>query len=121
KVGTLMRSGYNASKHALHGFYDSLRAEMYDDNIQVLLVCPGYIRTNISVNALNEKGEPTGKMDNAQAQGIAVEECAVRIVAAVENKKKEIVIGGLKETAAVYLKRFWPNLLYDLVRKSPPS
>jgi short-subunit dehydrogenase len=121
KVGTLMRSGYNASKHALHGFYDSLRAEMYDDNIQVLLVCPGYIRTNISVNALNEKGEPTGKMDNAQAQGIAVEECATRIVTAVENKKKEIVIGGLKETAAVYLKRFWPNLLHDLVRKSPPS
>jgi short-subunit dehydrogenase len=121
KVGTLMRSGYNASKHALHGFYDSLRAESYDHNINVLLVCPGYIRTNISLNALNEDGKPTGKMDNAQANGIAPEVCAERIVRAVEQNKKEIVIGGLKETAAVYLKRFWPNLLFEMVRKSPPQ
>ena len=121
KVGTIMRSGYNASKHALHGFYDSLRAEVYDDNIQVTLVCPGYINTTISLSALNEKGESYGKMDQAQATGIAVEICAQRILKAVQVGKKEIVIGGLTETLAVYLKRFWPNLLYNMVRKSVPK
>ena len=121
KVGTIMRSGYNASKHALHGFYDSLRAEVYDDNIQVTLVCPGYINTNISLNALNEKGKSYGKMDKAQATGIAAEVCAQRILQAVKNGKKEITIGGLTETLAVYLKRFWPNLLYNMVRKSVPK
>ena len=121
KVGTLMRSGYNASKHALHGFYDSLRAEVFDDNIRVTLICPGYINTNISLNALNEKGQPTGKMDQAQAKGISAQACAQRIVEAVANGRKEVVIGGLTETAAVYLKRFWPNLLHQLVRKTPPK
>ncbi len=56
KVGTPMRSGYNAAKHALHGFYDSLRAEVFEDNIRVTVVCPGYIKTNVSVNALDSQG-----------------------------------------------------------------
>ncbi|MES2622010.1 MAG: SDR family NAD(P)-dependent oxidoreductase, partial [Bacteroidota bacterium] len=45
KFGSPWRSGYSASKHALHGFFDSLRVEVYDDNIKVLLVCPGFIQT----------------------------------------------------------------------------
>jgi dehydrogenase/reductase SDR family protein 7B len=52
KFGSPWRSGYSASKHALHGFFDSLRAEIYNDGIKVLLVCPGFIQTNVSVNAL---------------------------------------------------------------------
>ena len=52
KVGTPLRSSYAASKHALHGFFDSLRAEIYDDHIHVTLICPGFVDTNISINAL---------------------------------------------------------------------
>ena len=121
KIGTIMRSGYNAAKHALHGFYDSLRAEGYKDNIKVTTVCPGYIRTNISVNALNESGSKFGKMDSNQANGIPAEECARQILNAVKKDKKEIYIGGLKEVAAIYLKRFLPNLLFDQVRKNIPE
>jgi len=121
KIGTIMRSGYNAAKHALHGFYDSLRAEGYKDNIKVTTVCPGYIRTNISVNALNEAGSKFGKMDSNQANGIPAEECARQILNAVKKDKKEIYIGGLKEVAAIYLKRFLPNVLFDQVRKNIPE
>ncbi|CAG5068443.1 Putative oxidoreductase SadH [Dyadobacter sp. CECT 9623] len=121
KIGTIMRSGYNAAKHALHGFYDSLRAEGYVDNIKVTTVCPGYIRTNISLNALNESGSKFGKMDSNQANGIPAEECARRILSAVKKDKKEIYIGGFKEVAAIYLKRFFPTLLFDQVRKNIPE
>ena len=116
-----MRSGYNAAKHALQGFYDSLRAEGYSDNIKVTTICPGYIRTNISLNALNEKGSKFGKMDSNQEKGIAPEECAARILEAVRNDKKEIYIGGMKEIAAIYMKRFFPSFLFDQVRKNIPE
>ncbi|PWJ58294.1 NADP-dependent 3-hydroxy acid dehydrogenase YdfG [Dyadobacter jejuensis] len=121
KIGTIMRSGYNASKHALHGFYDSLRAEGYQYGIGVTTVCPGYIRTNISLNALNEGGGKFGKMDQNQANGIPPETCAQTILKAVKKDKKEIYIGGLKEVAAIYLKRFLPNVLFDQVRKNIPE
>ncbi|KQS31258.1 SDR family oxidoreductase [Dyadobacter sp. Leaf189] len=121
KIGTIMRSGYNAAKHALHGFYDSLRAEAYQDNIKVTTVCPGYIRTNISLSALNESGGKFGKMDSNQANGIPADECARKILNAVRKDKKEIYIGGLKEVAAIYVKRFFPSLLFDQVRKNIPE
>ena len=121
KVGTPMRSGYNAAKHALHGFYDSLRAETHDDNLRVTVVCPGYINTDVSKNALNEKGEKYGKQDANQEKGMSAQECARRIVDAVKHDKKEIYIGGLKETAAIYLKRFFPSLLFTAVRKNAPE
>jgi len=121
KIGTPMRSGYNAAKHALHGFYDSLRAEGFNQNIHVTTVCPGYIKTNISVNALNESGDKFGKMDTNQANGIPADECARRILEAVKKDKKEIYIGGFTEVAAIYLKRFLPNVLFDQVRKTKPE
>lgn len=121
KIGTIMRSGYNAAKHALQGFYDSLRAEGYEHNIKVTTICPGYIRTNISLNALNESGSKFGKMDANQQKGIPAEECAERILEAVQKDKKEIYIGGFKEVAAIYMKRFFPNFLFDQVRKNIPE
>ena len=52
KFGTPYRSAYAASKHALHGFFDSLRAEVEDRGVKVHLVCPGFVNTNLSINAL---------------------------------------------------------------------
>lgn len=121
KIGTPQRSGYNAAKHAVQGFYDALRAEVFDDNIEVTILCPGYIKTNISLNALDAQGNKFNKMDENQANGISVEECARQIISAVEQNKKEIIIAGAKETAGVYLKRFFPSLLYKMVRKNAPK
>jgi len=115
-IGTPMRSAYAASKHALHGFFDSLRAEHWRDNIRVTLVCPGYIKTAISIHALNERGEKFNKMDENQAKGISPEVCAAGIIKAIKQNKEEIYIGG-KEILGIYLKRFFPGLLSRAIRK----
>lgn len=116
KLGTKQRSGYCASKHALHGFFDALRAETYDQGLRVTLVCPGYIRTPISVHALGADGQVHGKMDANQEQGMAADEFARRLLRAVGQQKEEVYIGG-SETYGIYLKRFLPGLLSRILRK----
>lgn len=116
-INTPYRSGYGASKHALHGFYDVLRAEHHQDNIKVTLVLPGYIKTEISYNALTGDGTPQDKMDKAQAKGMSPEKCARLIIKAIENNRHQVYIGGLKEKAGIYLKRFWPKAAAKAVRK----
>ncbi len=117
RFGTPLRSAYSASKHALHGFFESLRAEVWDLGIGVTLVCPGFIRTNISVNALTGDGSPQGTMDEAQAHGMPPDACAWKIIAAVEKGKSEVYIGG-KELMGVYIKRFAPGLFDRIIRKA---
>lgn len=117
KFGSPWRSGYSASKHALHGFFDSLRAEVYDDKIKVLLVCPGFIQTNVSVNALTEKGEKLGTMDSATAAGLTADECARQIISAIKSGKEEIVVAKFKERFAVFGKRFFPSLFSIMIRR----
>lgn len=117
KFGSQFRSSYAASKHALHGFFDTLRSEHFKDHIHVTLICPGFIRTNVSVNALTADGTTLNQMDQAQANGMSAEQCAQEIFAAMKSKKEEIYIGG-KETYAVYLKRFFPTLFSKILRKS---
>lgn len=119
KLATPMRSGYCASKHALHGFFDALRSEIYQDNISVTLICPGYIHTNISYNAVAADGSKFGKMDENQANGMSPEECASRIVEAIYKKRDEVYMGG-KEVLGVYLKRFFPRILSKLLRGQMP-
>lgn len=117
KFGTPLRSAYSASKHALHGFFESLRAEVYTQGITVTLVCPGFIRTNISINALTANGTPQGTMDSAQAGGMSPDACAAEIVAAVEKGRPEVYIGG-KELLGIYLNRFVPGLFRRIIRKT---
>ena len=117
KIGTPLRSSYAASKHALHGFFDSLRAEHYNDNIFVTLVCPGFVKTQISLHALTGDGTPQNKMDTATKNGMTPEVFARKMLRAVSRKKEEVYIGGLKERTAVYAKRFFPKLLSVMLRK----
>src|SRR5437867_914517 len=114
-VGTPLRSTYAASKHALHGFFDSLRAEAARDGIDVTIVCPGYVRTNVSRNALTGNGAAFGEMDSTHERAMRPEVCARRIIDAVAKRKEEVVVGG-KETWAVPLKRFIPRLVSKIVR-----
>ncbi|HVA99464.1 MAG TPA: SDR family oxidoreductase [Bacteroidia bacterium] len=116
KFGFYLRSAYCASKHALHGFFDSLRMEIYKENVNILIVCPGRIQTNISLNAMNEKGEKFNKMDASTALGVNTDACAQKIISAMKKEKEEIYIGG-KELQAVYLKRFVPNIFSKIIRK----
>lgn len=117
-IGTPYRSGYAAAKHALHGFFDSLRAEVWRENIYVTLICPGWIRTNITLNALVGDGSKLNEMDRTTNQGLTPEQCARAIVNAIIGKKEEVYIGGAKEVFAVYVKRYFPKLFSKIVRKA---
>lgn len=116
KFGFFFRSSYSASKHALHGFFEALRMEIFKDEINVMLVCPGKIKTDISINAITGTGEKHNKMDKSQAEGLSAEECARQILKGIRNNKDELFIGG-KELRAIWVKRFFPNLFTRLIRK----
>lgn len=117
KFGSPKRSTYSASKHALHGYFDSLRFEVQDDGIDVTLVCPGFIRTDISRHALTAQGEPQNSMDEKTARGMSTEEFSSKVLKAIRRKKKEVNIGKF-EVFGVYLKRFAPGLFRRLLAKS---
>ena len=120
KFGFPLRSAYSAAKHAMHGFYESLWAELNTQGIRVTVVCPGRILTNISLSALTKDGAPHGEMDHGQANGISAETCAKKIIKAVEKNKKEVYIGK-KDLLMIYFKRYIPWLYYRLVSKVKPK
>lgn len=117
KIGTPLRSSYAASKHALHGFFDSLRSEVFNNNIAVTLVCPGFVSTDVSINALTGDGTPQQKMDAATSKGISPERFAKLMAKAIYRKKEEVYIAGAKEKLGVYVKRFFPKVLSVMIRK----
>jgi dehydrogenase/reductase SDR family protein 7 len=117
KFGSPYRSGYCGAKHALHGFFDVLRMEHQKDNVNVTLICPGFIQTNVAVNALTGDGSKQNSNDQATLNGMPVAVFAKKLVKAVESNTFESYIGG-KEVLGIYLKRFFPKLLHRLVLKS---
>jgi short-subunit dehydrogenase len=115
KFGVPMRSGYSATKFALHGFFEALRAEEERNGVHVTMVCPGYIRTDISFSALRGDGRKHAKMDSELAHGMPADECARQILQGIGRKKKEIVVAGVREKSLVYVKRFFPTLLARMI------
>lgn len=120
KISVPARSGYCSSKHALHGFFESLRGEVYDDNIHVTMVVPGYIRTNVSKNALKADGSFHGKMDQVQQKGMDPAKLSRAIVKATKRNKPEISVGG-KEIHAIKLYNWFPNLFRKMARGFNPT
>jgi short-subunit dehydrogenase len=117
KFGTRMRSAYSASKHALHGWFDSLRQEVYASNVKITLVCPGFVKTNVTINALRGDGSTFGKMAPGQKNGMSPARCARKMLAGIEKGKDEIYIGG-KEILAIYLNRMAPRLFRAVLQKA---
>lgn len=116
RFGFPLRSAYSASKHALYGFFESLQAEYYNRNIRVVMICPGRVNTNISMNALESDGKKHAVLDSGQSGGISAEKAAGKIVKAIYKQKPEVLVGG-KELFMVTIKRFFPSIARILVRK----
>lgn len=119
KFGFYLRSSYSAAKHALHGFFESLRLETEQYGIRVLMVCPGKIKTNVSFNAITQNGNKHNEMDPSHKDAMGAEECAKQIIKGISNEKEEIFVGG-KELLMVKIKRFFPKLFGVLIRKQSP-
>jgi short-subunit dehydrogenase len=117
RISTPRRAAYGATKHALIGFFDSVRAEGFADGIRVTTILPGYIKTNISLNAMNEKGDAYGKMDPNQAKGLDPQFTAQKIVQAVLDEKDEFFVGGFLEGFGLFVKRFFPSIIPYMLRK----
>ncbi|BDS12697.1 SDR family oxidoreductase [Aureispira anguillae] len=113
-LGTPYRSAYAATKHALHGFFDSLRAELVNDNITITIISPGFIKTQVSINAFVGNGTAQGSMDSRQNEGMDVNVFAQKMLSAIAKKKKEVYIGK-KEVLMAYIKRYIPWLYYQMI------
>src|ERR1700761_9355425 len=123
KIGTPLRSAYAASKHALHGFFDCLRAEVSAQNVAVTILTPGYIRTNISQNAMTKDGTPLGQASENISKGFPVDKAAAQMLRAIGRGAFEAYVGksGGGERLALMLNRWAPNRLIKEVRKHSPK
>jgi len=109
KIATPRRAMYSASKHALHGFFEALRAEVRSSNIDVTMLCAGYVRTEISRHALEASGKEHGEMDAQHVNAMLPRVFATKAVKAVQRKKAVSFIGGA-ERFAPWIERFSPSL-----------
>ena len=119
KFGFPYRSSYSASKQALHGFFESLRAENVKYGIHVSVIIPGRIKTNVSVNALNEEGEARAIKDEGIETGKPADVTARIIIRKLKGQKKEFLVGG-KELIMVHIRRFLPSLYYYMASRIKP-
>jgi short-subunit dehydrogenase len=115
KIVTPKQGAYNASKHALMGFFDTLRAETSGDGIKVLLVCPGFVRTNVAKNSLDRNGKPINKDNSMIAGGLDPLYVSEQVLHAIQNNKEEIVVAGAKEKFAILVKRFAPGIFSKII------
>ena len=117
-LGTQYRATYSAAKAAIHLWANSLRAEVAEHGVQVSVVFPGFVKTNVSLNALNGEGKPQGHQDSAIENGLDADEFAQTVLAALLEGQEYIVVGGLKEKLGVLVSRLLPKLLYKMIRKT---
>ena len=97
------------------GFFDALRAEVANQGIAVTTITPGYIRTNISVNALKGDGSAFGEVDEDIADGMDVSSCAQVIMNGFRKGTPEIAVGEGFEMKALLIKRLFPKLVFKKV------
>lgn len=117
KFSSPFRSAYCGAKHALHGFFDALRLEHDKDNIKVMLICPGFVNTNVARNALTADGSKQGYQDDMTENGLQVDVFTKKMIKAIQKEKFEAYIGKF-ERFGVYVKRLSPKLIHKLVLRS---
>lgn len=115
-VATPYRSAYAAAKHAIAAFYNALRAEVHEAGVQVAVIYPGYVSTNITLHALSGDGSEHGVLDQKLKEGIPAAAFAVKVVRALAAGEDHIIVAGAQETFAVYLGRLSPGLLARAIR-----
>jgi short-subunit dehydrogenase len=109
------RSGYSASKHALQGWMEAIRTELLDSGVNVMWVCPGFTTSNIRNAALNKEGESQGESPMDEGKMMSAEECAKRILTAIEKRKRTVVM-TFQGKQTVFLNKFFPGLADKMVR-----
>ena len=117
KNGVPTRAGYSASKHAMVGFFDSLRIELVDTGVSVTLIYPGFVTSEIRERAFGPDGKPLGISPVREAEVMSVEECARLIVNAMARRKREEVM-TLRGKLSQWVKLVAPGYVDNTVRKA---
>ncbi|XP_028669820.1 dehydrogenase/reductase SDR family member 7B isoform X2 [Erpetoichthys calabaricus] len=115
RIAIPFRSAYAASKHATQAFFDCLRAEVAQFGLEVSVISPGYIRTNLSLNAVTGDGSKYGVVDKNTAEGRDPTEVAKAVLTAVGRRKKDLLLAGLLPVLAVYLRTLAPNVFFMMM------
>ena len=118
-IGTPLRSSYSASKHAVEGYFESLRAELHGTGVGVTVIAPGYINTEISKHAASGDGSAHGRVGLGNVQGLSAQVCAERMARALERDRDHAFIAG-REVAAIYVKRLSPWLVRRFLPGAAP-
>ncbi|CAJ0569950.1 unnamed protein product, partial [Mesorhabditis spiculigera] len=116
RVAVPYRSAYSASKHALQGFFDSMRGEERH-NLQILIVSAGYMNTGFGAKALDINGQPVAKEDQDQAKGYSSEYSAKAILDSAERRDIELILAPFVHRTGIFLRWLWPTLFYRLMYK----
>jgi NAD(P)-dependent dehydrogenase (short-subunit alcohol dehydrogenase family) len=118
KTGVPTRTAYSASKHAMQGFFDSLRIELRGSGTEVLVVSPGYVETPIRERALGPDGEPRGEApEKDDIDAMSLEECTDEIMDAIHDRDRELVM-TLKGKLGQWAKLIAPDVLDEVAARS---
>ena len=116
-VGVPTRTGYAASKHAMRGFFDSLRIELAESNVSVTMIYPGFVATGIRENATGADGKPA-RIDPVNKDNVmSVDECATLILRAIEARQREVVM-TLKAKIGQWVRLIAPAVTDAMAKKA---
>ena len=117
RTGVPTRTGYSAAKHAMTGFFDSLRIELEDSGVAVTMIYPGFVATGIRENATGPDGKPIMVSPVKEGEVMGVEDCVRRIVTAMERREREVVMTARGKIGLI-LKVFAPSLIDRIARRA---
>ena len=117
RTGVPTRTGYSAAKHAMTGFFDSLRIELDGSGVGVTMIYPGFVATGIRENATGPDGRPIMVSPVKEAEVMSVGDCARRIVTAIERREREVVMTA-RGKIGLFLKLFAPSLIDRMAKRA---
>ncbi|HEX4780788.1 MAG TPA: SDR family oxidoreductase [Usitatibacter sp.] len=117
KTGVPTRTGYSAAKHAMTGFFDSLRIELEDSGVAVTMIYPGFVATGIRENATGPDGKPIMVSPVKEGDVMPVEDCCRRIVRAMERREREVIMTA-RGKIGLWLKLLAPALIDRIAKRA---
>ena len=120
KNGVPTRSGYAASKHAMVGFFDTLRIELEEEDVAVTMIYPDFVATDIRKRAFRGDGQAVGKSPVREKEIMPVNKCVDLIMPAIQHRKRELVM-SLRAKIGQYIKPFAPKLIDNVAKKAIKS
>ena len=124
-MGLPGRTGYSASKFAMHGFLETLRTENLKTGLHVLIAAPGFTASNVRKAALTSNGEQQGETPRAEDKMMSAEEVAIHLAKAIIKRKRTLVLTFVEGKLTVFLNKWWPSLVsklaYSHMAKEPDS